>query len=75
MTKKKTPLPVIVGRTGKPEATTHIGCSIAQPNRTGFGGVYTCPELTTNPHRPGSGDAARLPSLFAGQRITRGSEA
>lgn len=32
-------------------------------NSTMRGAPYTCPELRTNPHRPGSADAARLPSL------------
>jgi hypothetical protein len=27
------------------------------------GDPYTCPELRSNPHRPGSADAFRLPSL------------
>lgn len=31
-------------------------------NSTMRGTVYTCPELRTNPHRPGSADAFRLPS-------------
>ena len=31
-------------------------------NSTTKGPPYTCPELRTNPHRPGSGDAFRLPS-------------
>lgn len=32
-------------------------------NSTQRGPAYTCPELRTNPHRPGSADAYRLPSL------------
>lgn len=32
-------------------------------NSTVKGPPYTCPELRTNPYRPGSGDAFRLPSL------------
>ena len=32
-------------------------------NSTMKGPPYTCPELRTNPYRPGSGDAFRLPSL------------
>ena len=31
-------------------------------NSTMRGAPYTCPELRTNPHRPGSADAFRLPS-------------
>jgi hypothetical protein len=31
-------------------------------NSTVKGPPYTCPELRTNPHRPGSADAYRLPS-------------
>jgi hypothetical protein len=31
-------------------------------NSTMRGPAYTCPELRTNPHRPGSADAFRLPS-------------
>lgn len=31
-------------------------------NSTVKGPPYTCPELRTNPYRPGSGDAFRLPS-------------
>lgn len=31
-------------------------------NSTVKGPPYTCPELRTNPHRPGSADAFRLPS-------------
>lgn len=34
-------------------------------------GIYTCPELKTNPYRPGSGDAYKIPSLYMGQRIAR----
>lgn len=32
-------------------------------NSTTRGAPYTCPELRTNPHRPGSDAAYRLPSL------------
>lgn len=32
-------------------------------NSTQRGAAYTCPELRANPHRPGSADAFRLPSL------------
>lgn len=32
-------------------------------NSTMRGPAYTCPELRTNPYRPGSADASRLPSL------------
>lgn len=31
-------------------------------NSTVWGAPYTCPELRTNPHRPGSADAFSLPS-------------
>ena len=31
-------------------------------NSTMRGAPYTCPELRTNPYRPGSADAYRLPS-------------
>ena len=32
-------------------------------NSTMRGAPYTCPELRSNPHRPGSADAYSLPSL------------
>ena len=32
-------------------------------NSTMRGAPYTCPELRSNPHRAGSADASRLPSL------------
>lgn len=38
---------------------------VAQPNRISkMEGVYTCPELRTNPYRRGSGDAYKIPSLM-----------
>lgn len=59
----------------KPKAPMVTG-SVALPRRISpMVGTYTCPELTTNPHRPGSTDAARIPSVFAGQRVPRGAAA
>jgi len=38
---------------------------VAKPNRISkMEGVYTCPELRTNPYRRGSGDAYKIPSLM-----------
>ena len=37
--------------------------SVPVRNSTMKGDPYTCPELRSNPHRPGSADACSLPSL------------
>ena len=37
--------------------------SVPVRNSTMKGDPYTCPELRSNPHRPGSADAYSLPSL------------
>ena len=37
--------------------------SVPVRNSTMRGAPYTCPELRSNPHRAGSADASRLPSL------------
>ena len=37
--------------------------SVPVCNSTMKGAPYTCPELRSNPHRPGSADAYSLPSL------------
>lgn len=40
-------------------------------NSTMRGAPYTCPELRTNPPRPGSADAYRLPSLSSFSATTK----
>jgi hypothetical protein len=42
-------------------------------NRFGDGQPYTCPELRTNPYRPGSADAYKLPSRGIGSSNHRTS--
>ena len=44
-------------------ATTTPAQPTSVPTWAADSNPYTCPELRTNPYRPGSGDAFRVPSL------------
>jgi hypothetical protein len=60
----------LLSRTAINKQPDYIGVN-AEPRRMSPVGVYTCPELTRNPPRPGSADAYQLPSMFSGRQVAR----
>ena len=57
------PSPVELAARLKSERLELATSAVPVRNSTMRGAPYTCPELRNNPHRAGSADASRLPSL------------